>query len=90
MQRCKSVRIRRQIRFLHRQFLQDGELPFTDILSFEAISQALKTDGIMWKDRIYSQLVTLLVFKSQVLSADQLCKRAVACLIAHRLSHGKE
>ena len=61
---------RRQYDFLKQQFLQDGELPFTDILSAEAISEALSTAEIVWKDRIYPPLVTLWVFLSQVLSAD--------------------
>lgn len=30
-----------QVRFLRRQFLQDGDLPFTNVLSAEIISQAL-------------------------------------------------
>jgi len=28
----------RQVRFLRRQFLQDGDLPFTDVLSVETVS----------------------------------------------------
>ena len=28
-------RFRQQVRFLRRQFLQDGDLPFTDVLSEE-------------------------------------------------------
>jgi hypothetical protein len=40
-------------------------------------------------DRIYSPLVTLWVFLSQVLSADHSCRAAVARLIAHRISQGQ-
>ena len=32
---------RRQFNFLRRQFLQDGELPFTDVLSRETVFEAL-------------------------------------------------
>ena len=77
--------VREQMRFLRRQFLQDGGLPFTDILSEEVVSQALKAiDGFL--DRIYSPLVTLWVFLGQVLSADPSCRAAVARLIVHRIS----
>jgi hypothetical protein len=77
--------VREQMRFLRRQFLQDGGLPFTDIFSEEVISQALKAiDGFL--DRIYSPLVTLWVFLGQVLSADPSCRAAVARLIVHRIS----
>src|SRR2546423_9606556 len=79
---------REQVRFLRRQFLQDGELPFTDVLTEGILEQALATlTG--WLDRIFSPLVTLWVFLGQVLSADHSCRAAVARLIAHRLSRGQ-
>ena len=77
-------RFRQQVRFLRRQFLQDGELPFTDALSESAVAQALKALDVVWLDRIYSPLVTLWVFLGQVLSADHSCRAAVARLIAHQ------
>jgi hypothetical protein len=43
----------------------------------------------VWRDRIYSPLVTLWVFLGQVLSTDHSCRGAVARLIAHRLSQGQ-
>jgi len=68
---------RQQVQFLRRQFLQDGDLPFTDVLTEEAIAQALAiVTG--WLDRIFSPLVTLWVFLGQVLSADHSCRAAVA------------
>ncbi|QDT69429.1 hypothetical protein MalM25_23660 [Planctomycetes bacterium MalM25] len=82
--RCRS-----QISFLRRQFLQEGELPFSDVLSKELVSKALATSGVAWKDRVYTPLVTLWVFLTQVLSADHSCRAAVARLIAHRLSQGQ-
>jgi hypothetical protein len=78
-----------QVRFLQRQFLQEGDLPFTDVLSSKTVSQALTTAEVAWNDRIYTPLVTLWVFLSQVLSQDHSCRGAVARLIAHRLSHGQ-
>jgi IS4 transposase len=81
-------RFRQQVRFLRRQFLQDGDLPFTDVLSEQIVGQALKTIGTFWVDRVYSPLVTLWVFLGQVLSADHSCRAAVARLIAHRISQG--
>jgi hypothetical protein len=79
---------RAQASFLRRQFLQDGELPFTDVLTEDAITQALATLG-GWLDRIFSPLVTLWVFLGQVLSADHSCRAAVARLLAHRLAQGQ-
>src|SRR3954469_21137759 len=82
-------RFREQVRFLRRQFLQDGELPFTDALSESAVAQALKALDVVWLDRIYSPLITLWVFLGQVLSQDHSCRAAVARLIAHRISGGQ-
>jgi hypothetical protein len=41
-----------QLNFLRRQFLQDGDLPFTDVLTEEVIAQALtitKDTLLEWK-----------------------------------------
>ena len=89
MRFSNPARLRKQVRFLQRQFLQDGDLPFTDVLSMEIVSQALMAAEVVWKDRIYTPLVTLWVFLSQVLSQDHSCRAAVARLITHRLSRGQ-
>jgi hypothetical protein len=88
MRHSTQGRIRRQVSFLRRQFLQEGDLPFTDVLSADVVSQALTTIGACWNDRIFTPLVTLWVFLGQVLSADHSCRAAVARLIAHRVSQG--
>jgi hypothetical protein len=88
MRHSNSASFREQVGFLRRQFLQGGDLPFTDVLTEEVIAQALRAiDG--WLDRIFSPLVTLWVFLGQVLSADHSCRAAVARLIAHRLGRGQ-
>ena len=88
MRHCKPRPFRAQANFLRRQFLQDGDLPFTDVLTEEVIAQALAAlTG--WLDRIFSPLVTLWVFLGQVLSADHSCRAAVARLLAHRLARGQ-
>lgn len=81
-------RFRHQVQFLRHQFLQDGDLPFTNVLTEEVVAQALTT-VTGWLDRIFSPLVTLWVFLGQVLHADQSCRAAVARLIAHRLAQGQ-
>lgn len=78
---------RAQVTFLRRQFLQDGGLPFTDVLTEEVITQALATVG-RWLDRVFSPVVTLWVFLGQALAADQSCRAAVARLVAHRAAQG--
>src|SRR5262249_18779825 len=55
---------RDQVNFLRRHFLQEGDLPFTDVLTEDILTQALAAiHG--WLDRIFSPLVTLWVFLGQ-------------------------
>ena len=65
-------------------------MAFANVLSEETIAPAMEAIEACWKDRIYSPLVTLWVFLGQVISADHSCRAAVARLIAHRISQGKE
>ena len=88
MRYCNEQAFRSQFEFLKRQFLQDGGLPFTDVLSRETVEQALDTIEFAWNERIYTPLVTLWVFLGQVLSADHSCRNAVARLVVHRVSQG--
>ena len=88
MRDCNQERFRQQIRFLRHQFLQDGDLPFSNILSEQIIAKAVTAIETCWLDRIYSPLVTLWVCVGQVLSQDHSCRAAVSRLIAHRVSRG--
>jgi hypothetical protein len=78
MRYSNQGRFRQQVSFLRRQFLQDGDLPFSNVLSEESITQALTAIGVCWLDRIYPPLVTLWVFLGQVLSADHSCRAAAS------------
>src|SRR3954463_2814341 len=88
MRHSNRTAFRAQVNFLRRQFLQDGDLPFTDVLTEELVAKALAA-VTGWLDRIFSPLVTLWVFLGQVLSAGHSCRAAVARLIAHRLARGQ-
>lgn len=79
--------LREQVSVLRRQFLQDGGLPFTDVLTEDVITHALATVG-RWLDRVFTPVVTLWVFLGQALAADPSCRAAVARLVAHRASRG--
>jgi Transposase DDE domain len=82
--------LRQQVASLRQEFLQEGQLPFADVLSSACVAGALAEIKARWNDRIYTPLVTLRVFLGQVLNADQSCRAAVARLIADRVSRGLE
>ena len=80
MQFSNQGRLREQVSFLRRQYLQNERLPFGDILTHEFVGQALAAVEGVWKDRIYTPLITLWVFLSQVLSPDHSCRGAVCSM----------
>jgi hypothetical protein len=82
-------RFRQQVNFLRHQFLQEGQLPFTDVFTAKVITKALQEIVVPWKDRLFTPLVTLWVFLEQVLSGDQSCVPAVARFVSHRVAHGQ-
>jgi hypothetical protein len=59
MRLSRQGRLRQQVAFVRRQFLQEGQLPFADVLSTDCVSQAMETIGVCWNDRIFTPLVTL-------------------------------
>jgi hypothetical protein len=83
-------RLRHQVATLRQEFLQEGELPFADVLSSARLAEALSEIKAPWYDRIFIPLVTLWAFLGQVPNADPSCRAAVARLIAHRVAQGLE
>jgi hypothetical protein len=62
--------------------LRDSQvLPFHDVLDAGMVSQAMEAEGIAFHERIYTPLVTLCLFLSQVIDPDHSCRAAVARLI---------
>lgn len=77
-----------QMSFVRVQFAQIPGLAFGDVLSIDMVQQALTVFAIPWIDTVYTPLVTLLLFLSQVMNADSSCRAAVARLVAFRVAQG--
>jgi Transposase DDE domain len=65
-------------------------LPFRDVLDPRMVADALAGERVTSCGRIYTPLVTLCTFLSQVLSPDHSCREAVARLIAWLVSCGRK
>ena len=62
--------------------LRDSQiLPFHDVLDAAMVDRALRAEGASFHERIYTPLVTLSLFLSQVIDPDHSCRAAVARLI---------
>jgi hypothetical protein len=57
-------------------------LPFADLLPAEKIDNALREEKVRWRDSVYTPLLTLWAFLSQVISPDGSCRAAVARVLA--------
>jgi hypothetical protein len=71
---------------LRRQFAQADGLPFADLLSAEQLRRVLDDCQVEFRERIFSPLVTVATFLTQVLDPDHSMRQAVARLIAYRTS----
>jgi hypothetical protein len=78
-------RVRDQIHFLCDQ----PQLPFADLLDAATVAEAVAAEGIGGRERIFTPLVTLWTFLSQVLSPDHSCRDAVSRLIAYLTALGR-
>src|SRR4051794_20016408 len=85
---CHSTqsRFRHQLRTLRTQFALADGLPFADVLPAEAVEQALVDEQVRWRDCIYTPLLTLWAFLSQVISPDGSCRATVARVLAWLVS----
>jgi Transposase DDE domain len=64
-------------------------LPFHEILDARMVDDALAEQQVTFNDRIYTPLVTLCAFLSQVLDPDHSCRAAVARLIVWMAVNGR-
>jgi hypothetical protein len=76
--RCRQVGQRQQ------QLAQEPRLPFAHLLDPDLVKQALQAHKVSFRDRLFSPLVTLWVFLSQVIDPDHSCRAAVARFWAWR------
>src|SRR5262245_19537589 len=69
---------------------QSEVLPFHEILDAQMVQSAVIAEGVSFKERIFTPLVTLCVFLSQVLDPDHSCRAAVARLIVWLAMNGRK
>jgi hypothetical protein len=89
MAHCTSGRLAGPLRSLCAQFGQQEGLPFSDVLPAEQVEQALRDEGVTWRDRVFSPSLTLWAFLGQALSPDGSCCAAVARIVAWLVRRGR-
>jgi Transposase DDE domain len=89
MSHATPARRSRQVHALAQQLTDAPGLPFADLLPAADIEHALEHEHVVFRDRLFSPLVTIWVFLTQVLDPDHSCRAAVARFLAWRASRGR-
>ena len=71
-----------RVQILLDQFNSSGGLPFQKLLPASTIEETLFEEGIKYRNRLFSPMVTLWAFLSQVIDADKTCHNTVSRVIA--------
>ena len=73
---------------IFRELQKTQGLPFSVLLPAEKVERLLAEVNVEFRERLYTPVVTLWMFLSQVLSSDHSCRDAVARLLAWRAAGG--
>src|SRR5690242_7620264 len=79
----------RQVGQLRQRLAHTPALPFSELLPQGLAEQIIRDEAVSFRDRLFSPLITLWVFLSQVLDADHSCRQAVARFLAWRTAQGQ-
>jgi Transposase DDE domain len=82
-------RPRRQIEALRARLAQADGLAFADILRCDRVEAALQAEGVGWRHKVFTPVVTLWAFLTQVASPDRCCRAAVARVAAWLVGCGR-
>ncbi len=80
----------KRVEILKQKFAQSVGLPFADVLPASEIEQVLKAENIRYRNRLFSPVVTLWAFLSQVLDVDKSLHNIVSRVSAWLVSAGEE
>lgn len=90
MSKSNPRRISRQLQSLRQNWSRTPGLPAAAVLSTEQAQAAIDAEKVVFRDRLYTPLVTLFVFLGQVFEADPSCRQAVSRFIAWLISQGRK
>jgi hypothetical protein len=89
MSHSNAGRRKRQMDLLRSQFAQKEGLAFAEVLPAERIERALEQEVVNWRDCVFTPLLTVWAFLSQMISEDGSCRATVARVLAWLVSQGQ-
>src|SRR5438270_5873345 len=88
MSHSNAGRRKRQMDLLRTQFAQREGLAFAEVLPAERVERALEQEVVSWRDCVFTPLLTVWAFLSQVISADGARVEMVGSVLASWWSGG--
>src|SRR5690349_13828787 len=88
MRHASTARPARQVAAACRRLADSPGLPFADRLPEQQVEDAVRAQGVSFRNRLFSPPVTLWTFLSQVRDPDPSCRQAVARYGAWRVARG--
>jgi hypothetical protein len=85
-----SGRRKRQIDLLRTQFAQKEGLPFADVLPAERIERALREEKVTCRECVFTPVLTIWAFLSQVICPDGSCRATVARVLAWLIAQDEQ
>lgn len=79
-----------QIRTLRHRFAQRDGLPFADVLPAGRVERALREERVCWREEVFTPILTLWAFLTQVIDPVGCCRLVVARVMAWRVGHGQQ
>ena len=78
-----------QVRRFRTRFVQSGGSALSEVITAQVLKAWVIEEAGMWRERLYSPLITVVMFIEQVLGADHSCQDAVAQGLSSRVAQGK-
>ena len=72
----------RQMHALRHRFAQRDGLPFADVLPADRVERAFQDEGVSWRHEVFTPVLTLWAFLTQVICPVGCCRLAVARVMA--------
>jgi hypothetical protein len=90
MRQCNLGQKARQVQSIRQEMVHQESMPFVDLLGLEWVAAIVEEEVQVWRECVYTPLITIHTFLTQVLSAEQCCLAAVARLLAFLAVRGKK
>jgi hypothetical protein len=78
-----------QVQSYRRRLQQAADLPIANLLPAAVVDEAVAAEGCSFRERVFTPVITVWVFLSQVASPDHSCRQAVLRFVGWLSAHGQ-